>query len=53
MILMLKAKQMFLKCSDDNMNKHFHDSLNIVVILARGRKFVSAKCAQFHLTFTE
>ena len=33
--------------------KHFHDSLNIVVILARGREVVSAKCVQFLLRFTE
>ena len=35
--------------------KHFHDSLNIVVILARGRgrEFFSAKCDQFPLTFIE
>ena len=33
--------------------KHFHDSLNIVVILAPGCEFLSAKCAQFSVTFTE
>ena len=33
--------------------KHFHDSLNIIVILARDRDVVSAKCAQFPLTFME
>ena len=33
--------------------KYFHDSLNIVVILAPGREFLSDKCAQFSLTFTE
>ena len=33
--------------------KHFHDSLNIVVMLAPGRELPSAKCAQFSLTFTE
>ena len=32
---------------------YFYDSLNIVVILAPGREFFSAKCAQFPLTFTE
>ena len=42
---MLKSKQISLK--------HFYDSLNIIVILAPGRKFVFAKCAQFLLTFTE
>ena len=48
MILMLKAKQMFLKC--------FHDNtiiINIIVILALGREFFSAKCSQFALTFME
>ena len=33
--------------------KYFHDSLNIVVILALGREFFSAKCVQFPLTFAE
>ena len=33
--------------------KYFNDSLNIVVILAPGRDFFSAKCVQFPLTFTE
>ena len=33
--------------------KYFHDSLNIVVILAPGREFSSAKGAQFSLVFTE
>ena len=33
--------------------KHFHDGLNIVEVLAPGREFFSAKCAQFPLTFTE
>ena len=33
--------------------KHFHDSLSIVVILAPGCEFFSAKCAQLQLTFTE
>ena len=32
--------------------KYFHDSLNIVVVLAPGREFLSAKRAQFPLTFT-
>ena len=27
--------------------KYFHDSLNIAVILASGREFVSTKCIQF------
>ena len=31
--------------------KYFHDSLNIVVVLALGREFFFAKCTQFHLTF--
>ena len=33
--------------------KHFHDSLNIVVILARGHEFFPAICDQFPLAFTE
>ena len=33
--------------------KHFHNSLNIVVILARISEVVSSKCAQFPLKFTE
>ena len=33
--------------------KYFLDSLNIVVIVAPGRELISAKCAQFPLTFTE
>ena len=33
--------------------KHFHNSLNIVGILALGCEFFSGKCAQFPLTFTE
>ena len=33
--------------------KYFHDSLNIVVILAPGCEFFSAKCVEFPLTFTE
>ena len=33
--------------------KYFHDTLKIVVILAPGSKFFSAKCVQFSLTFME
>ena len=33
--------------------KHFHNSLNIALILAPVREFFSAKCAQFPVTFTE
>ena len=33
--------------------KYFHDSLNIVLILAPGREFFCAKCVQFPLKFTE
>ena len=33
--------------------KYFHDRLNIVVILAFARKFFSAKCVRFPLTFTK
>ena len=50
MILMLKANQMFLKRFSD---KHFHDSLNFVLILTPGCEFFCAKCVQFPLTFTE
>ena len=31
--------------------KYFHDSLSLVVILAPGCEFFSAKCAQFPLAF--
>ena len=50
---MLKAKMMFLKCFYDKTIKHFHDSLDIVVMLAPSRELLFAKCAQFSLTFTE
>ena len=33
--------------------KHFHDSLNIALILAPGREFFCAKYVQFPLTFME
>ena len=33
--------------------KYFHDSLNIVVILAPGCEFFSTKCAHFPLIFME
>ena len=33
--------------------KHFHDTINIVVILDPGHEFLIAKCAQFPLTFME
>ena len=33
--------------------KYFHESLNIVVILAYGHEFVSAKCAQVSLKVME
>ena len=50
MVLLLKAKQMSLKCFYD---KYFHDSLNVVVILAPCNEFFFAECAQFPLTFKE
>ena len=50
---MVKAKQMLLKCFMIKRLKNYHDSPNIVVILARGRESFSAKYAQFPLTFTE
>ena len=53
MILMLKAKQMNLKCFVIIRLEYFHDSLNIAANLASGLEFFSAKCAQFSLTFTE
>ena len=49
MVLLLKAKQMSLKC----FYKYFHDSLNVVVILAHCNEFFFAECAQFPLTFKE
>ena len=33
--------------------KYFHDSLNIVAILASGCEFFSAKCVEFPLIFKE
>ena len=33
--------------------KHFHGSLNNVMILAPGREVFSTKCAQFPLIFME
>ena len=33
--------------------KYFHDSVNIVLILAPGCEFFSAKCVLFPLTFAE
>ena len=53
MILKLKAKQMFLNVFMIIPLKHFHDSLNIVGILAPGREYFFATCAQFPLTFTK
>ena len=50
---MLKANQMFLKCFYDNMIKHFHDSLNFVLILAPSYEFFFPKSVQFSLKFTE
>ena len=50
MILMLKVKEMFLKCFMIKRLKYFHDSLNIAVILAPGCEFFFTKCAQFPLT---
>ena len=42
-----------LKCFYDRTIKNFYDTLNIVVILAPGHEFFSAKCAQIPLTQTE
>ena len=51
---MFRAKQVFLKCFFyDNTMEYYHDSQNIVVILAPGRAFFSAACAQFPSTFME
>ena len=54
---MLKASQMFLKWFYGKAKiwlKYFHDSLNIALILAPGRKFFGAKyVVQLPLTFTE
>ena len=44
---------MFLKRSYDNTIEHFHDSLNILMILIRGRELFSAKCGKFIVTFME
>ena len=33
--------------------KYLHESLNIVVVLAPGCEYFSAKCAQFFLAFME
>ena len=51
MILLLRIKQMFLKCFYVNTIKYFHHSVNIVLILGPGCEFCSANFAQFHLTF--
>ena len=51
MILLQKAKHIFLKCVHDNNIKYFHESVNIAVILAPGHEFFFAKCAQLPLTF--
>ena len=53
MLLMLKAKQMFSKCFITIRLKYIHDCLNIVVVLAFGREFLSAKCVTLPLTFAE
>ena len=52
MILLLKSKRCFKNVFMIIRSKYLHGSLNIVVILAPGREFFSAKCAQFPLTFT-
>ena len=52
MILMLKAPNTdVFKMSFLILLKHFHDSLNIVVILALSFGFFSAKYAQFPISF--
>ena len=33
--------------------KHFHDSLNVILILVPCYEFLSAKCVELPLTFTE
>ena len=33
-------------------SKHFHDNLNIAVILVPGREFFSSKCAQLTIVNT-
>ena len=50
MILMIQVKQMFLKYFIIIRFKHFHDSLNIAVILTLGCEFFFVKSAQFPLT---
>ena len=53
MILMLKVKLMFLNVFLKIPSKHFHYFINIVVISAPAREFLSTKSAQFPLAFTE
>ena len=53
MILLIKVKQMSLNAFMITRLKYFYDILNIVVILALGHEFFSAKCAQFPLTITD
>ena len=50
---MPKVKQFFLHVLMIIRLKHFHNSLNIALILPAVREFFSPKCAQFPLTFTE
>ena len=55
MILMVQVNHMFLKCFYGNTHaiKHFHDSLNVALMLAPSSNFFCDKCVQFPLTFTE
>ena len=53
MILMLKGKQMLLNIFMLIQFEHFHDSLNLVMILAPDCEFFYPKRTQFPLTFTK
>ena len=48
-LLMLFSKNVFIIIG----SKFFDDNLNFELILAPGCEFLSAKCAQFPLTFTK
>ena len=52
-MILIPAKQMFLRCFMIIGLKHFHNSLKTVVVLAPVREFFPAKYAQFPLRFTE
>ena len=53
MILLLKANRSIQNVFMAVRLKYFHDSLNIVGVLAPDHEFFCSKYAQFSLTFTE